>query len=100
MTSQSTIYPDSKTPGRSTPADGRSAAETLEAAASELKAQGESMLETGRSRASELLKNGRARAAEWKGGFQEGIREKPIQSVLIAAAVGTVVGLLIGRRSS
>ena len=66
-----------------------SAADAVEATVPELKAKLRQMVD-----------GTKARASEWRGGFQEGIREKPIQSVLIAAAVGTVVGLLIGRRSN
>jgi len=46
-----------------------------------------------------MLKTSKTHASEWKGGFQAGVREKPIQYVLIAAAVGAVLGLIVGRRS-
>jgi ElaB/YqjD/DUF883 family membrane-anchored ribosome-binding protein len=95
MTTQST-YPEIKPSS----AHNRTVGETLEVAGSELKAKAESMLETGKTRAGELLQRGRERAVELKGGFEEGIRAKPIQSVLIAAGVGAIVGLLVGRRSS
>jgi ElaB/YqjD/DUF883 family membrane-anchored ribosome-binding protein len=45
------------------------------------------------------VESGKTRVTEWKGGIEDGIRERPIQSVLIAAAVGAVIGVLVGRRS-
>jgi ElaB/YqjD/DUF883 family membrane-anchored ribosome-binding protein len=68
--------------------DDRSATESHEAEDQGLK-----------SRVSRLVATGRTRAVEWKGDVQGGIRERPVQSVLIAAAVGAVIGLLVGRRS-
>jgi len=70
------------------PADGRPVTESHEADDQGIK-----------SRVSRLVETGRARAMEWKGGVQDGIRERPVQSVLIAAAVGAFIGLLVGRRS-
>lgn len=88
MTTQSTSYPDTNVPPTRKPStDGRTATETLEATIPELKAKLRHMVESGKSH-----------VTEWKGGFQEGIREKPIQSVLIAAAVGAVIGVIVGRR--
>ncbi len=90
MTTQSTTTPEVNSPtARRIAAEMHMAADAVESTVPELKAKLRHMVD-----------GTKARAAEWKGGFQEGIREKPIQSVLIAAAVGTVVGLLIGRRSN
>ncbi|MCC6407554.1 MAG: hypothetical protein IT453_10320 [Planctomycetes bacterium] len=52
-----------------------------------------------KARFRQMLDAGKARASEWKGGFEDGIRAKPVQSILIAAAVGAVIGVLVGRRS-
>lgn len=46
-----------------------------------------------------MVEDGKTRVNDWRGGVQDGIREKPIQTVLIAAAVGAVIGLILGRRS-
>jgi ElaB/YqjD/DUF883 family membrane-anchored ribosome-binding protein len=89
MTTQSRVYTEasvSQSPTNST--EGRSTTETIEAAVPELKVKLRQMVETGKSR-----------VTEWKGGFQDGIRQRPIQSVLIATAVGAVIGLIVGRRS-
>lgn len=89
MATQNTAYPEvNAPPGRLTTSDDRSVAETIAAAAPELK-----------SRLQHVVEAGKARASQWKGGLQDGIRERPIQSVLIAVAVGAVIGLLVGRRS-
>jgi hypothetical protein len=61
-----------------TPADGHSATESTDADANAMGLKG---------RVSRLVETGKARAIEWRGGVQDGIRE-PVQSVLIAAAVG------------
>jgi len=52
-----------------------------------------------RVRLRNAMESGKTRLTEWKGGFEEGVRERPIQSILIATAVGAAIGLLIGRRS-
>jgi ElaB/YqjD/DUF883 family membrane-anchored ribosome-binding protein len=87
MTTQSTVYPEvNVATARKNSSEDRSVSEMVDAAAPEVKAKLRRMLESGK-----------ARVGEWKGGFEDGIREKPVQSVLIAAGVGAVVGLLVGR---
>jgi len=89
MTTQSTVYPESTVPpSNKLPADGHSAEAAGEASAPEL-----------RVRLRNAVESGRTRLTEWKGGFEAGVRERPIQSILIAAAVGAAIGLLVGRRS-
>jgi ElaB/YqjD/DUF883 family membrane-anchored ribosome-binding protein len=89
MTNQGTAYPDSNVlSARKAMTEVRSAADAIEAAAPEMKAKLRHMVDSGKTR-----------MTEWRGGLQDGIRERPIQYVLIAAAVGAVIGLLVGRRS-
>lgn len=89
MTTQSTAYPETNVLlARKATTELRSAADAIETAAPELKAKLRHMVDSGKTR-----------MTEWRGGLQEGIRERPIQYVLIAAAVGAVIGLLVGRRS-
>ena len=89
MTTQSTAYPETNIPpARKAATDGYTTTESSEGTVPELKAKLRRALEASKTR-----------AVEWKTGAQEGIRERPIQSVLIAAAVGTVIGVLLGRRS-
>jgi ElaB/YqjD/DUF883 family membrane-anchored ribosome-binding protein len=45
-----------------------------------------------------MVDSGRNRVVEWRAGVQDGIRERPLQSILIAAAAGAVIGLFLGRR--
>lgn len=51
------------------------------------------------SRIKGMVEAGKERATEWRGGLESNIRSKPIQSVLIAAAVGAVIGIIASRRS-
>ena len=89
MTTHSTGFPESiATPSRKLPADGHSPAEADESASPQL-----------RVRLRNAVESGKTRLTESKGGFEEGVRERPIQSILIATAVGAAIGLLIGRRS-
>jgi ElaB/YqjD/DUF883 family membrane-anchored ribosome-binding protein len=89
MTTRSMVSPEIESPMASrTTTDSRSATESHDADDQGL-----------RGRMSRLVESGKARAIEWKGGVQDGIRERPVQSVLIAAAVGAVIGLIVGRRS-
>jgi len=89
MTTQSPTYPDSINTPRKLPTEAQSATEAAELASPEL-----------RVRMRKALESGKAHVTEWKDGFEEGVRSRPIQSILIATAVGAVIGLLIGRRSS
>ena len=89
MTTQDTIYPPTDAQQQRKPSStARSMADAIESAGPEL-----------RQKLQEVLDGSQARVKEWQGGIQEGIREKPIQSVLIAVAVGAVLGLIVGRRS-
>lgn len=44
--------------------------------------------------AREYYEQGREKAQEWEQGIESYIQEKPLQSVLIAAGVGVLLGLL------
>ena len=47
-----------------------------------------------RDQASDYYEQGRQRAQEWEQGLEQYVQEKPIQSLLIAAGVGVLLGLL------
>lgn len=88
MTTQSATYPQTiAPPSLKLPSDGHSATKAGEGADLDV-----------RSRLQNAMESGKERLTEWKGGFEGGVRARPIQSVLIAAAVGAAIGLLIGRR--
>lgn len=46
-----------------------------------------------------MVTEGKERVGEWRGEVEDGIREKPILTVLIALAVGAAFGVALGRRS-
>jgi len=88
MTTHSTVLPDTTLPtARKSSPDERSA-ESGPLSSAEHKLDWR-----------QAMNAGKTRVTEWRSGLQDGIRSKPIQSILIATAVGAVVGLLIGRRS-
>jgi ElaB/YqjD/DUF883 family membrane-anchored ribosome-binding protein len=47
-----------------------------------------------RQQASDYYEQGRQRAQEWEQGLEQYVQEKPIQSLLIAAGVGLLIGML------
>ena len=51
-----------------------------------------------RDQASQYYEEGRQRATEWERSLEEYVQEKPIQSLLIAAGVGMLLGMFWKRR--
>src|SRR4051812_19421744 len=47
-----------------------------------------------REQAADYYQQGRQRAEEWEQGLEQYVQEKPIQSLLIAAGVGMLLGIL------
>jgi ElaB/YqjD/DUF883 family membrane-anchored ribosome-binding protein len=47
-----------------------------------------------RDQAREYYEQGRERALEWEQGLEDYVREKPLRSLLIAAGVGMLLGIL------
>ncbi|MBC8107011.1 MAG: DUF883 domain-containing protein [Anaerolineae bacterium] len=47
-----------------------------------------------RNQATEYFQEGRERAQEWEQSIETYVQEKPIQSILIAAGVGMLLGIL------
>jgi ElaB/YqjD/DUF883 family membrane-anchored ribosome-binding protein len=47
-----------------------------------------------KQQANDYYDQGRERAQEWEQGLEQYVQEKPIQSLLIAAGVGLVLGML------
>jgi ElaB/YqjD/DUF883 family membrane-anchored ribosome-binding protein len=58
------------------------------------------MAHDGKSRVDHMVDAGQARVGRWKGDIGRAVGERPIQSLLIAAGVGAVLGLLLRRRSA
>jgi len=46
-----------------------------------------------------MVETGKAHLSEWTHSFEDGVRHRPMQAVLIAAGVGALIGVLIGRGS-
>lgn len=70
-----------------------------------LRETGESVVETAQEKfgelkesASEYLRQGKDKARELGGDVEDFVREQPVKSLLIAAAVGLVLGVLWKRR--
>lgn len=51
-----------------------------------------------RGSASEYLQQGRTKAESLEKSFEDGIRQKPVRSILIAAGLGFVLGVFLRRR--
>jgi ElaB/YqjD/DUF883 family membrane-anchored ribosome-binding protein len=49
-----------------------------------------------REGARDLYERGKQRAIQWEESFEDAIAEQPVRSVLVAAGVGAVVGLVLG----
>ena len=47
-----------------------------------------------RDQAADYYEQGRQRAQEWEQGLEDYVQQKPIQSLLIAAGVGMLLGML------
>lgn len=47
-----------------------------------------------RDQAQQYYEQGRERAMEWEQGLEQYVREKPLQSLLIAAGVGVLLGMI------
>jgi ElaB/YqjD/DUF883 family membrane-anchored ribosome-binding protein len=52
-----------------------------------------------KSKMRQMVDSGKSHVTAWKGGLESRISDKPIQSILIAAGVGAVIGLIVGRRT-
>jgi ElaB/YqjD/DUF883 family membrane-anchored ribosome-binding protein len=58
----------------------------------------EEVVEHARHAARDLIRRGKDRAVAIERGFEGAVQERPIQSVLIAAGVGLLLGVFLARR--
>jgi ElaB/YqjD/DUF883 family membrane-anchored ribosome-binding protein len=58
------------------------------------------MFQDGKSRVGHLVDEGQARVGDWKSEIGKAVGERPIQSLLISAGVGAVLGMLLRWRSA
>jgi ElaB/YqjD/DUF883 family membrane-anchored ribosome-binding protein len=68
--------------------------QNLREAGSQLRDQAQEKYNQLRDSASQYYEEGRQRAQEWEQNLESYVQEKPIQSLLIAAGVGLVIGFL------
>jgi len=68
--------------------------QTLRDAGSQIRDAATEKVSQLRDQAGEYYEQGKQRAQEWEQGLEEYIREKPVQSLLIAAGVGMLLGIL------
>lgn len=62
------------------------------------KQAGEKALENARERGEELLEKGRDRVTSMSDGLRQYVSENPLQSLVIAAGIGGLIGCLAARR--
>lgn len=58
------------------------------------------MVQEGKSRVGHMVDEGQARVSDWKIEISKTVREKPIQSLLIVAGVGAVLGMVLRGRNA
>jgi ElaB/YqjD/DUF883 family membrane-anchored ribosome-binding protein len=76
---------------------GRDVAHRVQQVGEEIAEKAQHLKQHGREIASEYYQQGREQAAIWEHQLEEQIREKPIQSLLIAGGIGLLLGLLCRR---
>jgi ElaB/YqjD/DUF883 family membrane-anchored ribosome-binding protein len=60
----------------------------------ELRAQAQELMTQGKEVATEYYEEGRQQVLAWQQQLENQVREKPLQSLLMAAGVGLLLGLL------
>jgi ElaB/YqjD/DUF883 family membrane-anchored ribosome-binding protein len=72
--------------------------QTLRDAGAQVRDAAQEKMRDVRDHANEYYEQGRDRAMEWEQGLESYVKEKPLQSLMIAAGVGVILGLLWKRR--
>jgi ElaB/YqjD/DUF883 family membrane-anchored ribosome-binding protein len=68
--------------------------EPMQEVGKELRAQTQELMAQGKEVAAEYYEEGRAQVLAWQQQLENQVREKPLQSLLMAAGVGLLFGLL------
>jgi ElaB/YqjD/DUF883 family membrane-anchored ribosome-binding protein len=76
---------------------GQEVASRLQEAGQEISHQAQRLGAQGQAAASDYYQQGRDQAVVWQEQLEQQIREKPIQSLLIAGGVGVLLGILLRR---
>jgi len=72
--------------------------EGLSAIAEVVRAEVRRELDHLRERAGEIVERGKSKAIELKDGVADRVSERPMAAILVAAGVGLLVGIMVGRR--
>ena len=85
--------------GTSTPARQESSRteewrERMQEQGREMSQRAQDLATQGKEAATEYYEQGRERVQEWQQQLERQVREKPLQSLLIAAGIGMLIGLL------
>jgi ElaB/YqjD/DUF883 family membrane-anchored ribosome-binding protein len=78
-------------------AAGREAASKVQEAGQEIAHQAQRLSAQGQALASDYYQQGRKQALVWQEQLEQQIREKPIQSLLVAGGIGVLLGILLRR---
>jgi len=89
--------PSAESLRRQTQEAGRDVAHKVQQVGEDIAERAQQLGEQGRELASEYYRQGRQQAAVWERELEQQIREKPMQSLLIAGGVGLLLGLLFRR---
>jgi len=93
----STRTPDTQGAQASTRQEGHEAAERrdpMPETGKELRAQAQELMTQGQEVAAEYYEEGRQQVLAWQQQLENQVREKPLQSLLMAAGLGLLLGLL------
>jgi ElaB/YqjD/DUF883 family membrane-anchored ribosome-binding protein len=89
-----TDAPGTRTPVQHTPSSAAEQREWMQAAAQEVSHKVQEMAQQGQEAAAEYYQQGRERVLAWQQQLEHQVREKPIQSLMVAAGLGLLFGLL------
>ena len=93
----STRAPGTQSTQLTTQPDGRNTTEryeNMQDTAKEMRDKAQELMTQGKEVAAEYYEEGRNQVLAWQQQLENQVREKPIQSVLIAAGIGLLYGLL------
>jgi len=96
-TQSSTKTPSTQGTQLATQSDGHNATERydrMQESAKEMRDKAQDLMTQGKEVAAEYYEEGRNQVLAWQQQLENQVREKPLQSILIAAGIGLLYGLL------
>jgi len=82
------------TPGRPEAGRAEERRDRMQEQGREIAQRAQDLATQGKEAATEYYEQGRERVQEWQQQLEHQVREKPLQSLLIAAGIGLLIGLL------